>query len=1206
MSNISDTTNESNSVYRRMIFVGLGGSGGKTLRFLKRDLNAWLKTIGWHEGMPQGWQFLQIDTPTVQDGAEIKSAAMLPDNEYLGLVGRDMEMAYLDASLYPLRSGQRMAASSWRVVPDSLNVNIQTGAGQYRAVGRSVGLGYLQPIRARLKKAYEKLNQPEAQATLSKLYMHVHRKNPSVNVSAPLVVVVSSLAGGTGAGLINDVCDLLREIDSTAGESIGILFTPDVFSDLSDDGDNRTGGIQPNSLAAVSEILNGYWWHGGAGGTDIKIPSKKSTLMIAAGAVGEVQRTGPAYPFLVGRKNSSGISYKTSVQLFEIVGAALTSWVTDTTVQQQLIAYAISNWRKDGVKLKVSQHALVNRGSTVLNEFGLNPFCALGFSRVSLGNHYFENYASERIAREAVEFLVHNFEAGGAAQILRTQQPQISAAELIDRQAEERVESFMRQCGLFPIDRNANQQYHFATDPFIEAESLIRPEELGTFYYECLDRAVTQVSNPGEFVASDWISWIVPAISDAALLFEQKCAPRVEENLVKWIESQPDAVLNHLTTLIGDVGIQVAEAVISKMAKRITSPNDGVIFHLKELTVSQTSYAQQGYWRDLVESTYKGNTRRIPAGVLARQACESALTAAIYASGIRMKQVTIDLLEQFVQGFLIPLQQTLAADMLNQSSQVAIVSNWPNWPEHGSKGSLSDASTPPMSEYTVINHEKFPEIFDELLSMTIAGLAGQDEMRRHHVRSVVLRGEFLEAKGNQDPRDIEKLNRLRPIRISSVWWPNVSQHLSAPRMVSTVSFAIGLDAASIQGRALEWLGLNDTPFKRLSDSSLRSYLDPKDSKNIGVNGGVFQERQSSFLAQFQTAISASQPLVELDTQLMAVMYPGASHPKLEIEVSSLPFKGHHLQEVLSNELVKLKGDGDVSNYFQPDSQINHIDITTRLSGPYPVFAISSLLMPIAQAWQSLSDEDRSDFWDKRRARPLNEFIPAPQEHILCMLRGWFLGRCLGLVAESARTEEGGTFYVAPRGKNPGLTNMELPKKFLSRSQAWGDEPALALESLGLAYVQVGVENTFEPLAGYINLLELGRSGSGAETELTDYKELADFVTKWINTGMITLESEFKPSEPPVLTEDLLTDSSPQDRQRVLRETLQAIRKQYELAFGQYKEQVATSLNALSLPPYWPSMYWLIDTALGQLVEKLVATSGDTTVQKRQNRNFLPQ
>jgi hypothetical protein len=185
--------------------------------------------------------------------------------------------------------------------------------------------------------------------------------------------------------------------------------------------------------------------------------------------------------------------------------------------------------------------------------------------------------------------------------------------------------------------------------------------------------------------------------------------------------------------------------------------------------------------------------------------------------------------------------------------------------------------------------------------------------------------------------------------------------------------------------------------------------------------------------------------------------------------------------------------------------------------------------------------------------------------------------------------------------------MELPRKFLSHSQEWGDEPALALESLGLAYVQVGVENTFEALAGYINLLELGRSGNGAEeSELTDYRELADFVTRWINSGDITLESEFKPSEPPVLTEDITTDSSPQERQRVLRETLQAIRKEYELAFGRYKEQAAVSLNALSLPPYWPSMYWLIDTALGQLVEKLMAPSGDSAVQKRQNSKFLPQ
>ena len=76
-------------MYRRVVFVGLGGSGGKTLRFLKRDLRHWLTEHNGPEsrGIPEGFQFLHIDTPTVQDGLSMKGAEMLPDKEYLGLVG---------------------------------------------------------------------------------------------------------------------------------------------------------------------------------------------------------------------------------------------------------------------------------------------------------------------------------------------------------------------------------------------------------------------------------------------------------------------------------------------------------------------------------------------------------------------------------------------------------------------------------------------------------------------------------------------------------------------------------------------------------------------------------------------------------------------------------------------------------------------------------------------------------------------------------------------------------------------------------------------------------------------------------------------------------------------------------------------------------------------------------------------------------------
>jgi hypothetical protein len=52
---------------RSFLVIGLGGSGGKTIRYLKQSLNEWLNEIGWASGLPQGWQFLHIDTPSTQE-----------------------------------------------------------------------------------------------------------------------------------------------------------------------------------------------------------------------------------------------------------------------------------------------------------------------------------------------------------------------------------------------------------------------------------------------------------------------------------------------------------------------------------------------------------------------------------------------------------------------------------------------------------------------------------------------------------------------------------------------------------------------------------------------------------------------------------------------------------------------------------------------------------------------------------------------------------------------------------------------------------------------------------------------------------------------------------------------------------------------------------------------------------------------------------
>jgi hypothetical protein len=1171
-------------MFRRMLFVGLGGSGGKTLRFLKRDLESWLRSVGWTQGIPQGWQFLQIDTPTIADGA-IKNLPMLPDSEYLGLVNSGGSIGLVDASLYPINSDSRTVGSSWRVVPASLNVNIQTGAGQYRAVGRTVALAYLSPMRERLRTVYGKLMQPNAQSSLSELFLAVHKTPATGTPASPVVVVVSSLAGGTGAGLINDVCDLLRDIDPDAGESFGILYTPDVFTELIGAGGRDAAGIQPNSLAAISEVLNGYWWHGGAGGTDVVIPKKRNPMMTQAGAINELDRTGPAYPFLVGSKNSNGVSYPDSETLFEIVGAALTSWVTDLTVQSKLIAHAQSNWRQEALSLRVSGHALVNSGSATFNEAGLNAFSALGFARVSLGTKYFENYATERIARDAIDFVATNFETGGAAQNLRAQQPNITPQELIEKQADDHVDAFMRLAGL-ALDDSPVDTYHFAGDPILMIENRLRPDNLESLYHENLDWAVSQVNQNGTFPVQDWLSWINPEVQDAAKNFDDKCAPLIEKNLIELVSTLQKEVVDEVLTLIGVVGIQVAERVLEKAILKLSDSSHGYIAQVKEAIQNDLQYSSESYWQSEVSRAYEGKKRKVGGGDLLRSACENGLVPAIYKTGIKVKYISIDFLDQFISGFLRPLQQSLSITSQSYASGIGVANTWPSWPIGNGLATLSASSKPPMSEYTVIRPADFPEIFDDLLAKTIPSEPGQENKRQHVVRSSVIDGRFIEDLAADDPQRLGQLAKIRAIRITNDWWPNINQHLREPRMASNVVFQSGLDLDTVKARAFEWIHRRETPIKRLLESTLESYLDPQSALNVALLPTEMTDREGRFLRAFEAAVDASHPLVELDSALIPHLYPqNQQHPKTKVEMSTLPFQGHRLEDALSQKICELNGlqpgSPEVARYFGNVEGIKHIDITSRLAGAYPIIAVSSLLMPIAQKWQSLSAADRPDFWDKRRARPLNEFIPAPQEHILSMLRGWFLGRKFGLVGES-RT--GGTYFVAPRAIEPGYVNTELPRVFLSNSSEWGDEPAVVLESLGLAYVEVGVMNNLEPLAGYINLLELGRSGNGASDGLlSDYSTLADYAYKWIKTGVLELSSGFTQFAEMEIGGQL---SDPVARQRSLCESLEAELAKYQEEYAAYVVQAKGNANVLSSAPYWPSMFWLIETSLKQLIDQL--------------------
>ena len=65
----------------KFLLVGVGGSGGKTLRALRNNLELKLSQSNWKEGLPMGWQLLHIDSPVNQDGTGFP-APMLPTDNF--------------------------------------------------------------------------------------------------------------------------------------------------------------------------------------------------------------------------------------------------------------------------------------------------------------------------------------------------------------------------------------------------------------------------------------------------------------------------------------------------------------------------------------------------------------------------------------------------------------------------------------------------------------------------------------------------------------------------------------------------------------------------------------------------------------------------------------------------------------------------------------------------------------------------------------------------------------------------------------------------------------------------------------------------------------------------------------------------------------------------------------------------------------------
>jgi hypothetical protein len=1175
-----------------MLFVGLGGSGGKTLRFMKAGLVEWLNRHGWDGGIPTGFQFVHIDTPTEPDGKDVGDSSLISSEEYLGLVGKGIAF---EAVADNLDNGPspHLDLAGWRVEPANLMVSIQAGAGQYRAVGRSIGAAYLPQIRDFLRQAIARINDVKAQPELNKLYAHVTKTSAESagagGKSEPFVVIVSSLAGGTGAGIFMDTCDTLRLLEPTWGHhSFALLYTPEVFTNIPT---LQRGGVEPNSLAAICELTNGSWFQQGsdasactADGTELApLEARLPGFFKKAGFAKGLKKSGPAYPFLIGLRSSRGAAYQDDRELFRMVGQSMVAWATDAVMQDGLLAYVKANWMNaaganspDG-----NRDILVNTGA---GEQGVPNISGIGFARISIGTRQFEEYAARRIAHDAAKWISRYHTNSEEAQAIQGDRKAIAPEQLATEIAERHFDWFISQCKLQERGPERN-----------DILNALEPAGIEQLQKNLRAKVKASIKNIEAQPARSWDPEINTAINNHLKDYEHEWKVSLNAAFEGWVKSAPERVLSVVREAVANFGTAVAAKLVAQLIHELSNESDGVAVELlgKNELGQYAQWSSREFWgKRLSTALVEAGGGKVESDDPAiEKAINDSLSAARFSYKVPTCERAALMLKEFCSGFLRPLQRKLGDVTDDLRKQIREVSNWPGWPEPGETQEVPDDLKPGAAERTLLDVEKFPELFTTNLAIHFGRDMTQDAQSKRDVRQDVISGKFIDKRLSESSKHTSKLLPLVAIQITGEWRPS-STVIGGARAADAVRLDVRYSVYDLLDRARAWLNDGDGVFPQLLRSNLRDFTDFGDTFDpaFGMSREDYVARRARFIEIFETAIGLSDPLVGLDPQLTQQLHPRATSPIRRF--SSIPFGGDHkLKTVVLEKIASEMQDNqapDPQQLLSEDASLTHIDLYSFLPAPHSPLVIRSLMEPIGQAWAPIeADGSRaavaiSNFWFYRRTRPLLEFIPAPRPHIHAMVRGWFVGHLLGLIDVR---QKAAVRIVDTEDEN--LNRYSFPYPTLSPPE--DDNLAAILESLALAYVRVGVDDDIEPLYPYVLLRRLGTSTPGRS--LTYWGELNDLCRTWLRDGVVRGSQREQMLVPDVASEGM----SAEQRGQLVVDRLKSEKEVFARDYRIWKRATDDDASRLGQLPLWPGMWQTIERSLTQLITTFAAERAEKAV-----------
>lgn len=1037
---------------RPFILIGVGGSGGKTLRAVRYALDLRLRAAGWTEGMPSAWQFLHIDTPIAQDDPGFP-APYLPHDSYLGLVSTGSTYSNVVNNINSkLSSKSKESANRQFPDPSKVPTNVMTGAGQYRAIGRTVALARLNAIASAAQTSYNNLRKPDSLSQLERLTRVLQGDTKQGTISDPVFIVVSSIAGGSGAGQYLDVVDAIKarfDGHAWALESFGILYAPDVF-----DGIRGTAGISRNSLATVSETINGYWNNQPSQTTnDIY---QAAGLQLASG--GALDRSGVRYPFVVGRQGQHAV-FNGQYDIYLAISTTIAAWMTDDKFQTNIAAYTQGNW--DANALPVLDETPFRAGDS------RTPVTsAIGFGRVTLAREKFIEYSSERFARACIDrMLKAHTESDPNFEIMDEE------AHVKD-QAEKNLIAFLHASHLneFNDDQGDNDDVITALRPGPELAAIAT--ELRA---EVAAQASLGLDKNGGLDVDTWHSRLMQLREQLIRDAMRRDRDIRQEKVEKWAATIQEHLAQVSGQFISNLGLRVTAELLDRLGGLLSQAT-------KQLRGESISYSEyvghlSSYVYEELRSAGHNDSLR-PDSDPVQMALTRIEDSVSWESEAALRQTSANLLDEFTKEFLIPLKRFVVSSHEALSKSVSADhradgrdNDYAFWPERNSQ-SVPKKYSPSSNEKMLLDPGEFSAQFEELVCKTVGNDRFMDAIL------TVMTEQLVEFEGHQ------------LISVQQTWTPVTS---ADPTQVGVSGkrphFGMSNQVEDYLERATDWMSRRGTSFYGFITQNLKDYLDPT------LPPDVYKKREERFVGHIQSAFKAASPLVLVNPELLQEVHKLAPQTDDGIIISSIPFDKTHpvydrLHSFFTQQMSSIptidgsKPDAakEVDKLFR-DQNVDSIEFFAIQGKPVQPFVMSSIMQPIATAWQAdkTKAKKRDSFWKWSRGRLLAESIPMDREAYEAMLRGWYSALLAGMIEVDKSDSD-----LGPRISIHDKSGKELdfPHPLLYTGKLHEiDHVAAVIESSIISIVLCAAEGTIKPLAAYGRLRELGGTEDALSEEI---------------------------------------------------------------------------------------------------------------------------